>query len=208
MATQASCAASPEVENGVNSANPLKTLPTKPKKRLVRRVQRDRSAIYRRTFQAAFLLLNLWIGVRFYSWVRHFELGLRPSQVGLPAGVEGWLPICWADEPEILAAERADSAGASGGDVSRTEAIATMLRSGTAIIGMKTFHCQRIPVAHRTMGGRFMGVSHQRRGWGAREDVAKFFGVNRQVARCGEGGHQAGAYRHRAQFSSTIGAHD
>ena len=91
---------------------------------------------------------------------------------------------CWADEPEILAAERADSAGASGGDVSRTEAIATMLR----IIGMKTFHCQRIPVAHRTMGGRFMGVSHQRRGWGAREDVTKFFGVNGQVARCAEGG--------------------
>jgi hypothetical protein len=61
---------------------------------------------------------------------------------------------CWADEPEMLAAERADSAGASGGgDVSRTEAIATMLRSSTAIIGMKTFHYQRIPVAHRTMGG-------------------------------------------------------
>jgi hypothetical protein len=32
MATQASCTTSPEVENAVNSANPLKTLPTKPKK--------------------------------------------------------------------------------------------------------------------------------------------------------------------------------
>src|ERR1700747_2444670 len=55
--------------------------------------------------------------------------------------------------------------------VSMTEAIATMLSSSIAIMGMKTFHCQRIPVAHRTMGGRFMGVSHQRRGWFAREDV-------------------------------------
>lgn len=93
MATQASCTASPEVENAVNSANPLKTLPTKPKKRLVRRVQRDLSAIYRRSLQGAFLLLNLWIGVQFYSWVRHFELGLGPSQVGRLAGAEGWLPI-------------------------------------------------------------------------------------------------------------------
>ena len=62
-------------------------------KRLVRRVQLDLSAIYRRSFQAAFLLLNLWIGAQFYSWVRHFELGLGPSQVGRPAGAEGWLPI-------------------------------------------------------------------------------------------------------------------
>lgn len=49
--------------------------------------------------------------------------------------------------------------------------MATVLRSSTAIIGMNTFHCQRIPVAHRTMGGRFMGVSHQRRDWFAREEV-------------------------------------
>lgn len=93
MATQASCAASPEFENAVNSANPLANTPTKPRKKFLRRVQRDRSAIYRRSFQGAFLLLNLWVGVQFYSWVRHFELGLGPSQAGRPAGVEGWLPI-------------------------------------------------------------------------------------------------------------------
>ena len=36
--------------------------------------------------------------------------------------------------------------------------IATRLMANTAMIGMKTFHCQRIPVAHRTNWGRFMSV--------------------------------------------------
>ena len=70
-----------------------KTVPSKTKKRLIRRIEKDRSAIYRRSFQGAFLLLNLWIGEQFYLWVRHFELGLRSADVARPAGVEGWLPI-------------------------------------------------------------------------------------------------------------------
>jgi polyferredoxin len=47
----------------------------------------------RRSVQAAFLLLNVWIGVQFYFWVRHFETGGQSVYVARPAGVEGWLPI-------------------------------------------------------------------------------------------------------------------
>src|SRR5579859_1324919 len=93
MATQAPCAASPAVENPLIPASSRKPVASKTKKKLIRRVEKDRSAIYRRSFQGAFLLLNLWIGTQFYSWVRHFELGLGPSEVARPAGVEGWLPI-------------------------------------------------------------------------------------------------------------------
>ena len=93
MATQASCTAPPEVESAPALSSSIKAVPPRHKKKLVRRVEKDRSAIYRRSFQGAFLLLNLWIGGRFYAWVRHFELGLGPSEVARPAGVEGWLPI-------------------------------------------------------------------------------------------------------------------
>ncbi len=65
----------------------------KPKKKLIRRTDRDRSQITRRSFQAAFLLLNLWIGATFYFWVRQFEPGGAPTSLERPAGVEGWLPI-------------------------------------------------------------------------------------------------------------------
>ncbi|MFZ0797130.1 MAG: 4Fe-4S binding protein [Terriglobales bacterium] len=65
----------------------------KPKKTLIRRVERDHSQITRRSFQAAFLLLNVWIGGTFYFWVRQFEPGGASTSVQRPAGVEGWLPI-------------------------------------------------------------------------------------------------------------------
>jgi len=65
----------------------------KPRKKLIRRTGRDRSQMLRRSFQAAFLLLNLWIGAAFYFWVRQFEPGGAPASVQRPAGVEGWLPI-------------------------------------------------------------------------------------------------------------------
>jgi hypothetical protein len=47
----------------------------------------------RRGFQAAFLLLNLYLGVIFYLWVRQFEPGGAAPSLQRPAGVEGWLPI-------------------------------------------------------------------------------------------------------------------
>jgi len=63
------------------------------RKKLVRRQEPDRSQTYRRGFQLAFLLLNLWIGGLFYSWVRSFEPGAAARLTARPAGVEGWLPI-------------------------------------------------------------------------------------------------------------------
>ena len=65
----------------------------KPKKKLVRRTDRDYSQTARRIFQAAFLALNLWLGVLFYFWVRQFETGGAATSLHRPAGVEGWLPI-------------------------------------------------------------------------------------------------------------------
>jgi len=63
--------------------------PTKP---FVRRTP-DRTTFVRRTVQTAFILLNLWIGARFYFFVRYYETGGQTIFVGRPPGVEGWLPI-------------------------------------------------------------------------------------------------------------------
>jgi len=53
----------------------------------------DRTPLVRRSCQAAFILLNLWIGARFYVFVRHYETGGLTAFVPRPPGVEGWLPI-------------------------------------------------------------------------------------------------------------------
>jgi polyferredoxin len=53
----------------------------------------EHTLLVRRGVQAAFLLLNLWLGVQFYFWVRHFETGGQSAYVSRPPGVEGWLPI-------------------------------------------------------------------------------------------------------------------
>jgi polyferredoxin len=63
------------------------------KKKLDRRIEEDRSQQYRRTFQLAFLALNLWLGTRFFFWVCQFETGSLTASLHRPAGVEGWLPI-------------------------------------------------------------------------------------------------------------------
>ena len=63
------------------------------KKKLIRRADHDYSQMVRRSFQGAFLLLNVWIGGIFYLWVRQFEPGGAPTSWQRPAGVEGWLPI-------------------------------------------------------------------------------------------------------------------
>ena len=64
-----------------------------PRKKLVPRSRRDYSQALRRSYQFAFLLLNLWLGSQFYFWVRHFETVGRSPDFSRPAGVEGWLPI-------------------------------------------------------------------------------------------------------------------
>jgi len=73
--------------------SPADATARKPKKKLVRRMENDHSQLYRRSFQGAFLLLNLWLGARFYFWVRQFEEGAFTGGMARPAGVEGWLPI-------------------------------------------------------------------------------------------------------------------
>ncbi len=94
MATQATLSE----ESPIATVTPEGTAETKPavkpkKKRLVRRIGPDRSQWYRRSFQGAFLLLNLALGAKFYFWVRQFEDGVIDSSLHRPAGVEGWLPI-------------------------------------------------------------------------------------------------------------------
>jgi polyferredoxin len=63
------------------------------KKKLVRRSAPDQSQKIRRIVQGAFLVLNAWIGLQFYLWVRWLEIGGAGMPVSRPAGVEGWLPI-------------------------------------------------------------------------------------------------------------------
>jgi polyferredoxin len=68
-------------------------LPRAPRKKLIRRAAVDRSQALRHAVQAAFLALNVWIGVEFYLFVRYCETGGRSMRAGRPPGVEGWLPI-------------------------------------------------------------------------------------------------------------------
>jgi polyferredoxin len=62
------------------------------KKKLVRRGGKEYSQALRRGFQYAFLVLNVYLGVLFYIWVRAYETGVTPG-LTRPAGVEGYLPI-------------------------------------------------------------------------------------------------------------------
>ena len=66
---------------------------SKPRKKLIRRLEKGRSQLYRRSFQGAFLLLNIWLGAKFYFWVLQMEIGAGPTALQRPPGVEGWLPI-------------------------------------------------------------------------------------------------------------------
>jgi polyferredoxin len=66
---------------------------TPARKKLIRRDDRDHSQPLRVTVQILFAILNVWIGVQFYLWVRWAESGGRLFEVSRPAGVEGWLPI-------------------------------------------------------------------------------------------------------------------
>jgi polyferredoxin len=63
------------------------------RKKLQKRAAPDRSQALRRIFQLAFLLLNLWIGLHFYLFVRYYETGGQSVGASRPPGVEGWLPV-------------------------------------------------------------------------------------------------------------------
>ena len=64
-----------------------------PVKKLIRRQFQDRSQWFRHGVQAAFAMLNLWLGIQFILWARYYESAGRTLYVSRPAGVEGWLPI-------------------------------------------------------------------------------------------------------------------
>jgi polyferredoxin len=83
--------AQPQVPEVASALVP--TSVSKPKKKLVRRTDVDRSQRIRRVTQFAFLALNVYLGIQFYAWVRFFETAGASRYAARPAGVEGWLPI-------------------------------------------------------------------------------------------------------------------
>lgn len=74
-------------------ASKLPTQVVRQKKKLKRRIGRDYSQSVRRSYQAAFLFLNVWLGGLFYYWVRGLETGTSSANMAPPPGIEGWLPI-------------------------------------------------------------------------------------------------------------------
>ena len=83
--------------NSVAFSPPLRVAtsssPKPGRKKLIRRDDREYSQSLRLGIQVLFVVLNLWIGIQFYLWVRWAESGGRLLEVSRPAGVEGWLPI-------------------------------------------------------------------------------------------------------------------
>ncbi|MCC6861693.1 MAG: 4Fe-4S binding protein [Bryobacterales bacterium] len=67
--------------------------PARTRKKLLVRRKPGYSQALRRTAQGLFLLLNLWIGVEFYLFVRYYESGGQTMWAARPPGIEGWLPI-------------------------------------------------------------------------------------------------------------------
>ena len=67
--------------------------PSKSARKLGKRALPEHSQTLRGAFQIAFLLLNVWIGVQFYLFVRYYETGGGSIRMDRPPGVEGWLPI-------------------------------------------------------------------------------------------------------------------
>ena len=64
----------------------------RPKKRLVRRSERDLSQEIRHAVQGVFLLVNVLLGAEFCVWVRDLSAGAHP-RLSRPPGIDGWLPI-------------------------------------------------------------------------------------------------------------------
>lgn len=85
----------PSTSELTESGNPVQAgvYSARPKKKLIRRVVRDRSQWFRHGVQGVFVALNLWIGIEFFLWARYYQTGGRTLYVNRPAGVEGWLPI-------------------------------------------------------------------------------------------------------------------
>lgn len=90
MAAQAPPTVEVALSEGKSVASPMRH---SARKKLIRREDHDGSQRIRFAVQAAFLALNLWIGLQFYLFVRWAETGGQTAAVSRPSGVEGWLPI-------------------------------------------------------------------------------------------------------------------
>jgi len=77
------------------SASPsdVPSVPAKVKNKQVRRAAPDHSQRMRLIVQGLFVLLNVFLCVQFYFFVRFFETNATGAHVSRPAGVDGWLPI-------------------------------------------------------------------------------------------------------------------
>ncbi|WP_369308652.1 4Fe-4S binding protein [Providencia rettgeri] len=51
------------------------------------------ASTWRKVVQIILLVINLYIGVTFYLWVRYYETGGETLYLPRPGGIEGWLPI-------------------------------------------------------------------------------------------------------------------
>jgi polyferredoxin len=92
MAGDSIIQAQARLTHGATSAPQAGTASPAVKVTFIRR-RPDQAQFARRTVQVLFLLLNLWIGARFYFFVRYYETGGLTAWVPRPPGVEGWLPI-------------------------------------------------------------------------------------------------------------------
>src|SRR5512142_682568 len=79
----------PRLVHGDAVPSPARSVP---KKKFTRR-RADRTQTIRRVVQAAFLLLNVWLGLRFYQFVRYYETAGQTAYAPRPDGIDGWLPI-------------------------------------------------------------------------------------------------------------------
>jgi polyferredoxin len=75
------------------AVTPAELSAAKPKKPHVHRTSPDRWQRTRFIVQGLFVLLNVFLCVQFYFFVRYFETGATGPHVARPAGVDGWLPI-------------------------------------------------------------------------------------------------------------------
>lgn len=87
----------------IDSNNDIEKAAFRSKKRLIRRPGTKGGKLmwnslrnaksWRHTVQAVFVLINIYICVTFYFWVRFYETGGVTLYMQRPAGIEGWLPI-------------------------------------------------------------------------------------------------------------------
>jgi polyferredoxin len=96
MSTQSEAELLPSLETSTSAnGTAAASAPSLPKvrKKLIRRTLEDRSQWYRHCVQAAFVMLNIGLGIQFCLWTRYYDTAGKTLYVNRPAGVEGWLPI-------------------------------------------------------------------------------------------------------------------